>query len=179
MIPVLLLNVILYRRRFSPHKYLVVALVTVGISLFMLMAETSGKKKGGQNSTWGLGLLGFKWVPLMLYSHQPVHRWLDQLDSRSAVCASQIVFRPTNDVHHGMYHHAPSHPSALSSIADPSPVHPLPSPLPSICKPNSCPSAIFTRGAANVAQLSHHPPNSCTTSPRIRTTWRSRAALHF
>ncbi|WWD22854.1 hypothetical protein CI109_107348 [Kwoniella shandongensis] len=59
LIPVLLLNVILYRRRFSPHKYVVVALVTVGISLFMLMAESKGKKrKGGNDSAWGLCLLG-------------------------------------------------------------------------------------------------------------------------
>ncbi|KAK8844595.1 hypothetical protein IAR55_006442 [Kwoniella newhampshirensis] len=58
LIPVLLLNVFLYRRRFSPHKYVVVALVTVGISLFMLMAESKGKKKGGSDSAWGLCLLG-------------------------------------------------------------------------------------------------------------------------
>ncbi|WVF66351.1 hypothetical protein IAT40_001091 [Kwoniella sp. CBS 6097] len=57
LIPVLLLNVILYRRRFSPHKYVVVALVTVGISLFMLLAEGGKKKKGGNDSAWGLWLL--------------------------------------------------------------------------------------------------------------------------
>ncbi|OCF71436.1 solute carrier family 35 (UDP-galactose transporter), member B1 [Kwoniella mangroviensis CBS 8886] len=58
LIPVLLLNVLLYRRRFSPHKYVVVALVTVGISLFMLLAEGGKKKKGGNDSAWGLWLLG-------------------------------------------------------------------------------------------------------------------------
>ncbi|WVR03244.1 hypothetical protein IAU60_000235 [Kwoniella sp. DSM 27419] len=57
LIPVLLLNVLLYRRRFSPHKYVVVALVTVGISLFMLLAEGGKKKKGGNDSAWGLWLL--------------------------------------------------------------------------------------------------------------------------
>ncbi|OWZ32868.1 solute carrier family 35 (UDP-galactose transporter), member B1 [Cryptococcus neoformans AD2-60a] len=57
LIPVLLLNVLLYRRKFSPHKYIVVALVTVGISMFMLFAETSKKKKGGSDSMWGLVLL--------------------------------------------------------------------------------------------------------------------------
>ncbi|OCF33109.1 solute carrier family 35 (UDP-galactose transporter), member B1 [Kwoniella heveanensis BCC8398] len=57
LIPVLLLNVLLYRRRFSPHKYVVVALVTVGISLFMLLAEGGKKKKGGSDSAWGLWLL--------------------------------------------------------------------------------------------------------------------------
>lgn len=55
LIPVMLLNVLLYRRRFSAHKYLVVALVTIGISLFMLQAPA--KKKGGSDSAWGLTLL--------------------------------------------------------------------------------------------------------------------------
>ena len=60
LIPVLLLNVVLYRRRFSPHKYLVVALVTVGISMFMFFGPA--KKKGGSDSTWGLTLLLIKSV---------------------------------------------------------------------------------------------------------------------
>ncbi|WWC67105.1 uncharacterized protein I206_101012 [Kwoniella pini CBS 10737] len=58
LIPVLLLNVLLYRRKFSPHKYLVVILVTIGISLFMLLAESGKKKKAGNDSAWGLWLLG-------------------------------------------------------------------------------------------------------------------------
>ncbi|TYJ55539.1 hypothetical protein B9479_003811 [Cryptococcus floricola] len=57
LIPVLLLNVLLYRRKFSSHKYVVVALVTVGISMFMLMAEAPKKKKGGADSIQGLVLL--------------------------------------------------------------------------------------------------------------------------
>lgn len=54
LIPILLLNVLLYRRRFGRQKYVVVGLVTLGISLFML----NGKKKGGgENSAYGLLLL--------------------------------------------------------------------------------------------------------------------------
>jgi len=64
LIPVLLLNVILYRRRFSPHKYLVVSLVTVGISMFMFFGPA--KKKGGEDSAWGLGLLMIKYVYFFL-----------------------------------------------------------------------------------------------------------------
>ncbi len=37
------------------HKYVVVGLVTIGISLFMLFGDK--KKKGGSDSTWGLALL--------------------------------------------------------------------------------------------------------------------------
>ncbi|ORX35042.1 UAA transporter family-domain-containing protein [Kockovaella imperatae] len=55
LIPVMLLNLILYRRRFAMHKYVVVGLVTLGISLFMLFG--SKKKKGGADSLWGLTLL--------------------------------------------------------------------------------------------------------------------------
>ncbi|BEI81070.1 hypothetical protein CcaverHIS002_0202300 [Cutaneotrichosporon cavernicola] len=55
LIPVLLLNVLLYRRRFGAHKYAVVVLVSIGISMFMLFG---GKKKGGGgDSAFGLGLL--------------------------------------------------------------------------------------------------------------------------
>jgi solute carrier family 35 (UDP-galactose transporter), member B1 len=35
LVPVMLMNVILYRRAFARHKYVVVALVTVGITMFM------------------------------------------------------------------------------------------------------------------------------------------------
>lgn len=67
LIPVLLLNVVLYRRRFSPHKYLVVLLVTIGISMFMFFG--SAKKKGGSDSTWGLTLLLIKYVSLVCSDH--------------------------------------------------------------------------------------------------------------
>ncbi|KAL1748386.1 UAA transporter [Schizophyllum fasciatum] len=48
LVPVMLMNVLLYRRRFAPHKYLVVAMVTAGISLFMHYGGGgSGKTHGG------------------------------------------------------------------------------------------------------------------------------------
>lgn len=59
LIPVLLMNLLLYRRKFPPHKYLVVFLVTLGISLFMLFSpsSSSSKKGGGSSSLIGLLLL--------------------------------------------------------------------------------------------------------------------------
>jgi UDP-galactose transporter B1 len=59
--------VILYRRRFPPHKYLVVSLVTLGITLFMFLgkegpsskhvsAATEHKGKGSEGLI-GMGLL--------------------------------------------------------------------------------------------------------------------------
>lgn len=46
---------LLYRRRFGAHKYAVVALVSAGISMFMLFGGKS--KTGGGDSAFGLGLL--------------------------------------------------------------------------------------------------------------------------
>jgi len=47
LVPVMLMNVLLYRRKFAPYKYLVVALVTTGITSFMLFGK---EKKGHKNS---------------------------------------------------------------------------------------------------------------------------------
>lgn len=61
LIPVILLNVLLYRRKFKPYKYAVVALVSCGIALFMVMGDDSKKKasRGGEgNASFGLMLLG-------------------------------------------------------------------------------------------------------------------------
>lgn len=56
LVPVLLMNVVLYRRKFAPYKYAVVILVTVGIWLFMAFAPSSSSKKGRETSSV-LGLL--------------------------------------------------------------------------------------------------------------------------
>lgn len=47
LVPVMLMNVILYRRKFAPHKYLVVVLVTIGITSFMFFGN---EKKGHRGS---------------------------------------------------------------------------------------------------------------------------------
>lgn len=61
LIPVMIMNLLLYRRKFAPHKYLVVALVTIGITVFMGLGDSSakgGKHKGNaQSSLWGIFLL--------------------------------------------------------------------------------------------------------------------------
>lgn len=66
LVPVMLMNIVLYRRKFPLHKYLLVGLVTVGIWLFMLHKPTSGAQggKGGRESSsvLGLTLLGINLV---------------------------------------------------------------------------------------------------------------------
>ncbi|KAJ2374981.1 UDP-galactose transporter [Coemansia sp. RSA 2607] len=61
MVPVLVMNKILYRRHYPTYKYAVVAMVTVGVSAFMLF-KTSTKAGGGgvaaiENSLYGLFLV--------------------------------------------------------------------------------------------------------------------------
>jgi UDP-galactose transporter B1 len=56
----MLMNILIYRKKFEWYKYLVVALITLGVSGFMLFDESELKsKKGGseQNSWFGLGLV--------------------------------------------------------------------------------------------------------------------------
>ncbi|GAA97168.1 uncharacterized protein L969DRAFT_84409 [Mixia osmundae IAM 14324] len=60
LVPVMLMNIVLYRRKFAVHKYLVVGMVTLGISLFMLCQPVDAHKKSkgaAQSSLFGLCLL--------------------------------------------------------------------------------------------------------------------------
>lgn len=65
LVPVMLMNVVLYRRSFAPHKYLVVALVTIGITTFMGLGDASSSsskhsKSGSaeaKSELWGIFLL--------------------------------------------------------------------------------------------------------------------------
>jgi len=47
LVPVMLMNVVLYRRKFAPYKYIVVTLVTIGITSFMFFGK---EQKGHKNS---------------------------------------------------------------------------------------------------------------------------------
>ncbi|ORX59566.1 UAA transporter [Hesseltinella vesiculosa] len=59
LVPVMMMNVLVYRRRFPLYKYLCVALITGGVSMFMLYQPTSSAKMAAAaNSLWGLFLLG-------------------------------------------------------------------------------------------------------------------------
>ncbi|SJX63405.1 related to HUT1-involved in UDP-galactose transport to the Golgi lumen [Sporisorium reilianum f. sp. reilianum] len=58
LVPVLVMNVVLYRRKFAVYKYAVVGLVTLGIWLFMAFAPAKpGKKTKGPESSSVIGLL--------------------------------------------------------------------------------------------------------------------------
>ncbi|CAO3595991.1 unnamed protein product [Absidia cylindrospora] len=63
LVPVMLMNILIYRRRFPPYKYICVAMITAGVSLFMLYhhhhhENDKGTGVNNSNSMWGLFLLG-------------------------------------------------------------------------------------------------------------------------
>ncbi|GAA5844833.1 hypothetical protein JCM9279_000011 [Rhodotorula babjevae] len=66
LVPVMLMNILLYRRKFPFHKYLLVALVTVGIYVFMAFKPAKAGKHGGSgpesSSLLGLVLLAVNLV---------------------------------------------------------------------------------------------------------------------
>ncbi|CAO3568474.1 unnamed protein product [Mortierella alpina] len=53
LVPVMLMNILLYRRKFPTYKYVCVALITLGVSGFMLLApfDEHKSKKGAVNSS--------------------------------------------------------------------------------------------------------------------------------
>ncbi|KAJ2711425.1 UDP-galactose transporter, partial [Coemansia spiralis] len=59
MVPVLLMNKVLYRRHYPGHKYIVVAMVTAGVSAFMLFngSSSSSNTKAAESSLYGLLLV--------------------------------------------------------------------------------------------------------------------------
>lgn len=58
LVPVLLMNVLLYRRHFAAYKYVVVFLVTLGVWMFMALGKKKAVKGPKGNSVLGMTLLG-------------------------------------------------------------------------------------------------------------------------
>jgi solute carrier family 35 (UDP-galactose transporter), member B1 len=87
LVPVMLMNVLLYRRRFLPHKYIVVGLVTFGISLFMLSAPA----KKGQGAESG-SLLGLALLLVSLLLDGATNSGQDEVFARFKISGSQMMF---------------------------------------------------------------------------------------
>jgi len=88
LIPVMIMNILLYRRRFAAHKYAVVAMVTFGITVFTLYAPKSSKASKGpeQSSLFGLGLL-----LISLTIDGATNSTQDEIFSRFKVSGSQMM----------------------------------------------------------------------------------------
>jgi UDP-galactose transporter B1 len=66
LIPVMIMNFVLYRKTFPLQKYLIVALITAGVSIFMLLQPLDGKKKASASTAGAKTLLGSLWGLFLL-----------------------------------------------------------------------------------------------------------------
>jgi len=62
LIPVMLMHWVLYRRKFQWFKYLSVAIITAGVSLFMFLHPKKDGKGAAASSLWGLSLLALNLI---------------------------------------------------------------------------------------------------------------------
>lgn len=98
LVPVMLMNVILYRRRFAPHKYLVVFMVTVGITIFMGFGNEKSKTKshasptGGQTPTPYANLIGVAYLLINLAIDGATNSTQDEIFTRHKVSGQQMMF---------------------------------------------------------------------------------------
>ncbi|KAH7885098.1 UDP-galactose transporter [Phlebopus sp. FC_14] len=92
LVPVMLMNVLLYRRKFAPHKYLVVAMVTAGISVFMGFGNERPTKatSNGDQSPYGQ-LIGIAYLLINLVLDGAVNSTQDEIFSRYKVSGQQMM----------------------------------------------------------------------------------------
>jgi UDP-galactose transporter B1 len=95
LVPVMLMNVVLYRRKFAPHKYLVVFMVTSGITIFVGFGNEKPKK--GSSSTNGettpyASLIGITYLLINLALDGATNSTQDEIFSRYKVTGQQMMF---------------------------------------------------------------------------------------
>ncbi|KAN0139898.1 UAA transporter [Lactarius tabidus] len=94
LVPVMVMNVLLYRRSFARHKYVVVALVTAGITMFMGFGGDSGGKHrtGGQgNSTLMHSIIGMSYLLINLVLDGATNSTQDEIFARYKVSGQQMM----------------------------------------------------------------------------------------
>ncbi|KZT56360.1 UDP-galactose transporter [Calocera cornea HHB12733] len=87
LVPVMIMNVVLYRRKFALHKYVVVATVTAGIAMFMGFGKSRVGKVTSQSSIYGLTLL-----LINLIIDGATNSTQDEIFSRYRVNGQQMMF---------------------------------------------------------------------------------------
>ncbi|KAG0347317.1 UDP-galactose transporter [Podila humilis] len=91
LIPVMFMNILLYRRKFPTYKYVCVALITLGVSGFMLLApfdEHKAKKGGGAVNS---SLFGMTLVIINLTIDGVTNSTQDQIFSTFKVTGQQMM----------------------------------------------------------------------------------------
>jgi UDP-galactose transporter B1 len=95
LVPVMIMNVLLYRRHFAAHKYLVVAMVTVGITMFMFFGheKSSHSAKGpSPQSTPTRNMIGMAYLLVNLALDGVVNSTQDEVFSSYKVTGQQMMF---------------------------------------------------------------------------------------
>ncbi|EKM51477.1 uncharacterized protein PHACADRAFT_176908 [Phanerochaete carnosa HHB-10118-sp] len=93
LVPVMIMNVLLYRRKFAPHKYLVVAMVTLGITMFMGFGkEKPSKSKAGDTPlSMYTQLIGITYLLINLAIDGATNSTQDEIFSRFRVSGQQMM----------------------------------------------------------------------------------------
>ena len=95
LVPVMIMNVLLYRRKFAPHKYLVVGMVTLGITLFFGFGkEKPSKPKSNGDSEAGMWsqALGVLLLVINLAIDGATNSTQDEIFARFKVTGQQMMF---------------------------------------------------------------------------------------
>ncbi|KAF5382781.1 hypothetical protein D9615_002754 [Tricholomella constricta] len=94
LVPVMIMNVLLYRRRFAPHKYLVVAMVTAGITLFMYLGPRKAAKNNASSTNGGsyANLIGITYLLINLLLDGATNSTQDEIFTRHRVTGQQMMF---------------------------------------------------------------------------------------
>ncbi|KAG1749309.1 UDP-galactose transporter [Suillus lakei] len=92
LVPVMLMNFVMYRRRFAPHKYIVVAMVTAGISVFMGFGNEK-PSKASSNGEQGPHdqLIGILYLVINLILDGAVNSTQDEVFVRYKVTGQQMM----------------------------------------------------------------------------------------
>ncbi|CDO76096.1 hypothetical protein BN946_scf184649.g22 [Trametes cinnabarina] len=93
LVPVMLMNVVLYRRKFAAHKYLVVAMVTLGITMFMGFGKEKPSKasKNAHLSAY-TQLIGITYLLINLLIDGATNSTQDEIFARYRVTGQQMMF---------------------------------------------------------------------------------------
>lgn len=95
LVPVMIMNVLLYRRRFAPHKYLVVAMVTLGITMFMGFGKekpSKAKNNGSGELSMYTQLIGITYLLINLAIDGATNSTQDEIFARFKVSGQQMMF---------------------------------------------------------------------------------------
>ena len=95
LVPVMIMNVLLYRRKFAPHKYLVVFMVTLGITVFMGMGDDKkSHAKGSENLAQSpyANVIGITYLLINLALDGAVNSTQDEIFARHKVTGQQMMF---------------------------------------------------------------------------------------